>query len=302
MVQNSVATFVTNPEAYPLTLAHINELQVLLQEAGCLGVTPDWLADNAACDIKFDSFLHEHVAKIITPYLAEKPIDWSIQHTESRKKKLILSDMDSTMIAQECIDELAAEAGIGEKVADITERAMNGELDFTAALEERIGLLTDLPESVLEKVYAERITLSEGAKTLIATMRANGAYAMLVSGGFTFFTERVGKALGFDADEANILDFANGALTGNVIKPVLDKHAKEATLNRLIKELDITAKDTTAIGDGANDLPMLIASGLGIAYRGKPIVQGQSDAAINHTDLTTLLYFQGYTSKEFTQT
>ena len=299
MVQNSVATFVANPADTPLTLAHINELQRLLQDAGCLAITPDWLADDTACDIKFDSFLHEHVIKTITPYLADKPIDWAIQHTEHRRKKLILSDMDSTMIAQECIDELAAEAGIGAKVADITERAMNGELDFTAALEERIGLLKGLPESVLENVYAERITLSEGAKTLIATMKKNGATAMLVSGGFTFFTERVAKALGFDAHEANILDFKDGELTGKVIKPVLDKHAKEATLQRLITELGITAEDTTAIGDGANDLPMIQASGLGIAYRGKPIVQGEADAAINHTDLTTLLYFQGYKQDKF---
>ncbi len=302
MVQNSVATFVTNPADYPLTLAHISDLQALLLEAGCLAITPDWLADDAACDIKFDSFLHEHVTQVIAPYLADKPIDWAIQQVEHRRKKLILSDMDSTMIAQECIDELAAEAGIGAKVAYITERAMNGELDFTDALEERIGLLAGLPEAVLEKVYAERITLSEGAKTLIATMKANGATAMLVSGGFTFFTERVGKALGFDAHEANSLDFSEGALTGNIIKPVLDKEAKKATLERLIAELHITAKETTAIGDGANDLPMLKASGLGVAYRGKPIVQAEADAAINHTDLTTLLYYQGYKRKEFTQT
>ncbi len=216
-----------------------------------------------------------------------------------RRKKLIVADMDSTIIQQECIDEMADVLGIKDKVAAITERAMRGELKFEAALLQRLGLLMGLRESELGRVFEERITLMPGARTLIATMKSDGARTALVSGGFTFFTGRVAKLVGFDEHHSNTLALADGKLTGKVVGPILGREAKLATLQRLSTALRLPAEASLAVGDGANDLAMVKAAGLGVAFRAKPIVAAGASASITHGDLTALLYLQGYKRSEF---
>jgi phosphoserine phosphatase len=226
-------------------------------------------------------------------------IDLCVVPAGGRRKRLLLADMDSTMIAQECIDELAAEAGVGAQVAATTARAMNGEIGFEGALRERVALLAGLDAAVIERVFANRITMMPGARTLVATMRANGARAALVSGGFTAFTERVAAVLGFDEHRANVLDVDAGALTGTVREPILGREAKVAALAEITARIGITAADVLAVGDGANDLGMLQAAGLGVAAHAKPSVAAQVDCRINHGDLTALLYLQGYARTDF---
>tara|TARA_R110002074_G_scaffold196882_1_gene363742 strand:+ start:552 stop:1427 length:876 start_codon:yes stop_codon:yes gene_type:complete len=231
--------------------------------------------------------------------LQAQGVDLVIQPARNRRKKMLLADMDSTMIQQECIDELAAEAGVGAHVAGITARAMNGELDFEAALIERVGLLKDLPVSVIDHVLATRITLMPGGKVLLATMKAHGAYAALVSGGFTAFTARVAADLGFDENRANTLVVESDKLTGDVARPILGRDAKIAALKEISLRLGIPHDDVIAVGDGANDLGMLGLAGQGVALHAKPSVQAQCDIRINHGDLTALLYVQGYGRDEF---
>lgn len=216
-----------------------------------------------------------------------------------RRKKLLVADMDSTIIQQECIDEMADVLGIKDKVAAITERAMRGELKFEAALLQRLGLLIGLKEAELGRVFEERITLMAGARTLIATMKSDGARTALVSGGFTFFTGRVAKLVGFDEHHSNTLALADGKLTGKVVGPILGREAKLATLQRLSNALRLPAEASLAVGDGANDLAMVKAAGLGVAFRAKPIVAAEASASITHGDLTALLYLQGYKRSEF---
>ena len=231
--------------------------------------------------------------------LRAQGFDLAIQPTQGRRKALLLADMDSTMIGQECIDELAAEAGVGPRVADITARAMNGELNFNEALAERVGLLAGLPEAVIAKVLAERITLAPGGATLIATMRAQGAYTVLVSGGFTAFTGVIAQRLGFDEHRANTLLAEGGALTGHVALPILGREAKLDTLNEVSARLGITPAQAMAVGDGANDLAMIEAAGAGVALHAKPVVAAQAPIRIDHADLTALLYLQGYGADDF---
>jgi phosphoserine phosphatase len=225
-------------------------------------------------------------------------IDVVVQQAEGRRKSLLLADMDSTMIGQECVDELAAEAGAGPRVAEITARAMNGELDFESALLERVGLLEGLSERMIGKVLATRITYREGGRELIATMKANGAYTALVSGGFTAFTGPVAAHLGFDEHRANTLLVNGGHLTGDVARPILGREAKVAALRDISARLRIGLSETMAVGDGANDLGMLGLAGAGVAIHAKPVVAAQCDIRINHGDLTALLYIQGYTADE----
>lgn len=226
-------------------------------------------------------------------------VDLVIQPAEGRRKRILIADMDSTMIQQECIDELADEAGVGAHVAGITARAMNGELDFEAALRERVGLLRGLPESVIAGVIRDRITLMPGGKALVTTMKAQGGYAALVSGGFTAFTSAIAAELGFDENRANTLLIEAGALTGEVAMPILGRAAKVQALEEISARLGITPAEAIAVGDGANDLGMLGLAGAGVALHAKPSVQAECDIRINHGDLTALLYIQGYAREDF---
>ncbi|MFM2366205.1 MAG: phosphoserine phosphatase SerB [Pseudomonadota bacterium] len=226
-------------------------------------------------------------------------IDLVVQPALGRRKQLLIADMDSTMIEQECIDELADEAGVGAHVAGITARAMNGELDFEDALRERVGLLKDLPEAVIGQVIRDRITLMSGGPVLLATMKAHGAYAALVSGGFTAFTAAIAATLGFDENRANTLIIENGVLSGRVADPILGRAAKVQALQEISTRLGVTPAEAIAVGDGANDLGMLGLAGAGVALHAKPSVQAECDIRINHGDLTALLYLQGYAREEF---
>ncbi|MBE1285454.1 MAG: phosphoserine phosphatase SerB [Rhodobacteraceae bacterium] len=226
-------------------------------------------------------------------------VDLVVQPSAERRKKMLLADMDSTMIQQECIDELADEAGVGDYVKDITARAMNGELDFEGALIERVNLLKDLPETVIAQVLADRITLMPGGKQLVATMKANGGYAALVSGGFTAFTAHVATQLGFDENRANTLLVEDGKLTGDVARPILGREAKVQALEEISARIGITETDVMAVGDGANDLGMLGRAGSGVALHAKPSVAAECDIRINFGDLTALLYIQGYSKADF---
>lgn len=225
--------------------------------------------------------------------------DICISPLENRRKRLLICDMDSTIIGQECLDELADYAGLKAEISAITERAMRGELDFEGALTGRVGMLKGLAMSALQQCYDERITLNDGARTLVKTMEAAGATTLLVSGGFTFFTSRVAESAGFGSHYGNTLIDDGDALTGDVGRPILDRAAKLTRLQIAAKDAGVSAADALAIGDGANDLAMIEAAGLGIAFEAKPIVAEKADAAINHTGLISALYFQGYKESEF---
>lgn len=261
------------------------------------GQSAQWLAADEAAEFAVDS----KPANLwdVWADAQEMGVDLVCQPLNGRRKSMLLADMDSTMIQQECIDELADEAGVGAHVADITARAMNGELDFEAALIERVGLLRGLDEAVIGKVLAQRVTYMPGGATLLATMKANGAHAALVSGGFTAFTAQVSAHLGFGEDRANTLLIKDGKLTGDVGHPILGKAAKVQALEEITARIGIGQADVIAVGDGANDLGMLEAAGTGVALHAKPSVAAQCDVRINHGDLTALLYIQGYAKTEF---
>ncbi|MDP9787936.1 phosphoserine phosphatase SerB [Agrobacterium radiobacter] len=290
-----VATLIANPSNPVLTPA--------LGEAAAKAVNASglyWLADGIACDIALPSgTATEQARSAIASPLAGKPIDIVIQEQDQRRKKLLIADMDSTMIGQECIDELAAEVGLKDKVSAITARAMNGEIAFEPALRERVALLKGLPVSVIDDVIEKRITLTPGGKELIATMKAKGYYTALVSGGFTVFTGRVSAMLGFDEDRANLLGEANGELDGTVAEPILGKQAKVDALNDIAAKLGISPEEAMAVGDGANDLGMLHLAGAGVALHAKPAVAAEAQMRIDHGDLTALLYIQGYRKTDF---
>jgi phosphoserine phosphatase len=263
---------------------------------------PRWLGPGAA-DIPFNAettvdqrSLAEHLRGMATN------IDVVLQPFANRRKRLFLADMDSTMIGQECIDELADYVGLKARVAAITDRAMRGDIAFEPALRERVALLEGLPVSVIEDVLRDRITLSQGGKTLVATMRANGTATCLVSGGFTLFTDRIAGMIGFDSSRANRLTLVDGhRLSGKVADPIFGRDGKRAALIELRQNLGLAKDDTMAIGDGANDLDMILEAGLGIAYHAKPKVAAGAPARIDHGDLTALLYVQGYRKDEFVE-
>ena len=287
-----VATLIVNPAERSLDAA----LMTSLRDAWG-GGDIRWLSPAEAAEFEMPALPDN--AEAVWAELSTQGVDLVVQPVEGRRKKMLLADMDSTMIRQECIDELAAEAGVGPRVAEITARAMNGELDFEGALIERVGLLRDLPVTVIDKVLAERITYMPGGYELIATMKANGGYAALVSGGFTAFTARVAAALGFDENRANTLIEADGKLTGDVGRPILGRDAKLQALNEITATLGITPADVLAVGDGMNDLLMLQNAGTGVALHGKPAQQAQTKVRVNHANLEALLFIQGYAREDF---
>jgi len=290
-----VATLVANPSNPVLTPAIAEKAADRVEASGLY-----WLADGIACDIALRDDSDIAAARdTILAVIAGAPVDLAVQETETRRKKLLIADMDSTMIGQECIDELAAEVGLKEKVAAITARAMNGEIAFEPALRERVALLKGLPVSVVDEVIEKRITLTPGGRELIATMKAKGYYTALVSGGFTVFTSRIAATLGFDENRANILLAEDGRLTGEVAEPILGKQAKVDALTDISERLGISPQEAMAVGDGANDLGMLHLSGAGVALHAKPAVAAEAKIRIDHGDLTALLYLQGYRRSDF---
>ncbi len=287
-----VVTLLTNPETPVLERVTVESLRDAWG-----GGQAHWLDPGVAAEFGVETIPENRWQ--VWEGLQALRIDMVVQSAEGRRKRLLIADMDSTMIRQECIDELADEAGFGAHVADITARAMNGDLDFDAALRARAGLLKGLDAGVIDRVLRDRITLMPGGAVLLTTMKAEGAYAALVSGGFTAFTQAVAEQLGFDENRANTLHVAGGVLAGTVAEPILGKEAKLQALNEITARLGITPAEALAVGDGANDLPMLLAAGTGVALHAKPRVQAQCDVRVNHGDLTALLYLQGYTREEF---
>ena len=266
-----------------------------------------WLAPDEAWEIRIacdENFTVDDLATsvadgIVGDVLRNRPVDVNVVPGLRRRKQLLIADMDSTIIQQECIDEMADVLGLKPQIAAITERAMRGELEFEMALRERLGLIAGLEEAQLRQVYATRITEMPGGRTLLATMKTFGAFTALVSGGFSFFTSRVAAAVGFDVDRANTLEIVDGRMTGRVLGPILGKEAKLASLMEFAAARGIAMTDTLAVGDGANDLAMIGAAGLGVAYRAKPVVAALARASIVHGDLSALLYLQGYGREEF---
>lgn len=297
-----VATLICNPANPALDSTIVDGARAVLPQA-----TPaHWLFDGVAVDIPFgaDSNLagdRHAIEERLREIRGDLPIDIVVQPVGFRRKKLFLADMDSTMIGQECIDELADLVGMKAHVATITERAMRGEIEFEPALRERVALLKDLPASVVDEVLAKRITLAPGGRELVATMRAHGAYTCLVSGGFTLFTRAVAAKLGFQENRANELVVRDSKFTGEVKEPILGRAAKLATLVDLMESFDLDDVDSVVVGDGANDLAMIQAAGLGVAYHAKPAVAAAAAARIDHGDLTALLYAQGYRRDEFVE-
>ena len=261
---------------------------------GLVGIAPHWLSKGEAAEFAPPPDLAELRRK-----LSHFSIDVNVVPKANRRKRLLIADMDSTMIQQECIDELGVVAGLGDQIKAITVRAMRGEIDFPSALKERVGLMAGLDAKVIDTIMRDRIALMPGGRTLVATMKAHGAYTALVSGGFRQFTSRVAAQIGFHTNEANDLIIENGKLAGKVAEPILGKEAKLAALNHLSVVNGITAADAIAVGDGANDIPMLQAAGMGVALHAKPKVQEAVSLCINHGDLTALLYLQGYKKAEF---
>ena len=296
-----VATLISNPAAPALDSAALGRAGTALACAG----DARWLDPGIAADIPFTAagpVDQRTVAAALRQALAGRPVDVVVQPVPERRKRLFLADMDSTMIGQECVDELADYAGVKAHVAAITERAMRGEIAFEPALRERVALLKGLPQTVVDEVIEKRIVLSPGGRTLVATMRTHGAYTCLVSGGFTLFTSRIAAMIGFAEHHSNtLLVDDHGRLSGRVAEPILGREAKLDRLKELRQRLGLAEQQTLAVGDGANDIPMIEAAGLGVAYHGKPAVAQAAAAQIDHGDLTALLYAQGYTRAEFVE-
>jgi phosphoserine phosphatase len=291
-----VATLICHPANPALDSTLVDGARAILPSPGAA----QWLFDEVAVDIPFEgSDDIRAIENRLREARGDFPVDVVVQSKYNRKKKLLLADMDSTMIGQECIDELADFAGLKAHVAAITERAMRGEIEFEPALRERVALLKGLPESVVDEVLETRITLTPGGRELVATLRAHGAYTCLVSGGFTLFSSKIAEMIGFQENRANQLLVADGKLTGEVAEPILGRAAKLATLVDLRESFDLDNIDTLVVGDGANDLAMIQNAGLGVAYHAKPAVAAAAAARIDYGDLSALLYAQGYRRDEF---
>ena len=290
-----VATLVSGPQSRVLStdLAH--------RAAQSVGASKTvWLADGIACDLLLPAAASASEAEaVLRASLSSAPVDVVVQEADGRRKQILIADMDSTMIDQECIDELAAEVGIKAQVAGITARSMNGEIAFEPALRERVALLKGLETSVIDRIIERRITLASGAVELVRTMRSHGAWTALVSGGFNAFTGPIAAKIGFQEHRANRLIEDGNRLTGAVAEPILGRAAKADALNQIASRLGLTAADAIAVGDGANDLDMLRLAGTGVALHAKPVVAAEARVRIDHGDLTSLLYIQGYRREEF---
>lgn len=294
MPESLAAILISNPAA-----PAVDDVLMLRAATALAAGTPRVLSPSVAAEFLVEGEEAEVMAAL-RDVVHDAPVDVAVLPAEGRRKRLLIADMDSTMIEQECLDELAGVLGLKEEVSAITERAMRGEIAFEPALRERVAMLKGLPAAeTVERVLAERITPMPGGATLVATMRANGAHTALVSGGFTVFTGPISKTLGFDEHRSNVLETADGALTGRVAEPVLGREAKRAALEELTAAKGLDRPDTLAVGDGANDLAMLQAAGLGVAYRAKPAVADAARVRIDHGDLTALLYLQGYDARAF---
>jgi phosphoserine phosphatase len=295
-----VATLICHPDNPALDSTILDGARAVLPSAA----VPRWLWDEVAADIPFEAPTGSRdelraISDRLRAARGDLPIDIVVQPIATRRKKLFLADMDSTMIGQECIDELADFVGLKHHVAKITERAMRGEIEFEPALRERVALLKDLPVSVVDEVLKTRITATPGGRELVMTMRAHGAYTCLISGGFTLFTNAVAAEIGFQENRANELVVRDGKFTGEVKEPILGRATKLATLIEFTESFDLDDIDTLVAGDGANDLGMIQNAGLGVAYHAKPAVAAAAAARIDHGDLTALLYAQGYRREEF---
>ena len=292
-----VLTLVVNPGCETLLEKAKDDVEAVMGS----NRTVEILHAGRAIDIKVAADSLEQIRSSVETIMAKHHlVDWCLQENGSnRRKSMLIADMDSTMITVECIDELADFVGKKAQVSEITEAAMRGELDFEGALKERVALLKGLSTDALEKCYQDRIEIMSGARSLLRTMKNNDAFTALVSGGFTFFTERVAADVGFDDTRANILEVENNALTGNVLEPICGAEAKLEALRDYCEQKNLGAEHVLAVGDGANDIPMLKAAGLGVAYHAKPKTAAATHAAIRNGDLSSLLYFQGYRSDEF---
>lgn len=294
-----VATLVAPWEGPVLSDAIVRRAKDALQAAGAQISAEEWLEAEKAADLFATGLTRVQARAAVEDALAGESIDVIVQEAASRRRKLLIADMDSTMITIECIDELADYAGVKEQVSRVTEAAMRGELDFEGALDARVSLLEELEETVLERCYSERVTFTPGGAALVKTMAANGAHTVLVSGGFTFFVERVAAKLGFAQHKANVLGVADGRLTGKVDRPVITASVKRQTLLEEAAARAINLADCLAVGDGANDIPMIEEAGLGVAFHAKPKTEAAASAAIRHGDLSALLFAQGYRKEDW---
>lgn len=301
---SSLVLVITAPEDAPCLNATLTDTITRIVAKDAI-IERRWLATGEAWELRIvpQADGGERLRQQAAMVLIGLPVDVNIISEDGtpRRKRLLIADMDSTIIEQECIDEIAEFAGVREKVSAVTESAMRGELDFAEALTSRVSLLAGLEIAYLDEIIASRISLMPGARALVATMKAHGAHTALVSGGFTYFTDRIANAVGFDTNQANRLSISDGRLCGTVEPPILGREAKLAALKNQAKTLGITLSETLAVGDGANDLAMIQAAGLGVAYRAKPIVAAEAKAAIKHGNLRALLYLQGYTRDEIVE-
>ncbi|MCP4329337.1 MAG: phosphoserine phosphatase SerB [Alphaproteobacteria bacterium] len=294
-----VATLISDPSILPLDTRLVGEVaEALASGPRPVGATPDWLAPERAVDLAVSGLEVAAAQAVIREIVDGRPIDFAVLPADARRKHLLICDMDSTIVTNETLDDLAAFAGVGDEVAAITWQSMQGEVDFIDALERRVAMLDGLPATMLEAAY-QQVILMPGARTLVRTMRRCGAYTALVSGAFKYFTSRVARTVGFDEEEANELEFTNGRLTGKIIPPIINRDGKVDALLRISGNRGISIADTLAVGDGANDLGMIERAGLGVAFQGKKIVAERAAVRIDHTDLRSLLFIQGFRADEF---
>lgn len=292
-----VLTLLTVPNRGSLDDRRVGAVRAALRDLGAETEAPNWLSPNLACDILFSNLSPDQAEAVAARTLEGEAVDFAAQALPGRRKKLLVADMDGTVVAGETLDELADFAGLKDKIAAITARAMNGEIDFNESLRERIALLKGLREDCLKRT-CERLELAPGARELVRVMRRDGAYTALVSGGFTFFTKKIAERLRFHHQSGNTLDIERGVLTGKVVDPIVNRDGKLNTLIHLAAKKQIAMADILAVGDGANDLPMILAAGLGVAYRAKPVVAAKARFRLNHADLRGPLYLQGYTDAQ----